>query len=166
VERLEGLLDRCLGVPAVDLVQVDVVGPETREAVVDLGHDRLAGQAAPVGPAGVHVPVDLRGDDDLVAAGVLLQRLPDDLLARPGGVDVRGVEEVDAELDGLLDQRPAVLLAEGPRMAASVGFAERHAAEADAGHVEAGAAELHVLHASRPYGRALRFGAGAAAPVD
>ena len=36
-------------VPAVDLVEVDVIGAEPPQAGVDLGHDRLARQALAVG---------------------------------------------------------------------------------------------------------------------
>ena len=69
VQRLHRLLDRRVPVPAVDLVEVDVVGAEAAQAGVDLGHDRLARQAGAVG-ALVHAAVDLGGEHELVAVGV------------------------------------------------------------------------------------------------
>ncbi|MNH33908.1 hypothetical protein D3C79_944660 [compost metagenome] len=42
VQGLHGLLDGGVVVPAVDLVQVDVIGTQAAEAGVDVGHDRLA----------------------------------------------------------------------------------------------------------------------------
>jgi hypothetical protein len=42
VQRLEGLLDRCAVIPAVDLIEIDVIGAETLQAVIDLAYDRLA----------------------------------------------------------------------------------------------------------------------------
>ena len=46
VQRFERLLDRRLRIPAMDLVEVDVVGAEPAQAVVDLAQDRLARQTA------------------------------------------------------------------------------------------------------------------------
>ena len=42
VQRLQRLLDRRLVVPAMDLVEVDVIGAEAAQAGVELSHDRLA----------------------------------------------------------------------------------------------------------------------------
>src|SRR4051794_29441479 len=145
VQRLEGLLDRRAGVPAVDLVQVDVVGAEPPEAVVELPQDRLAGEPRAVG-AGVHPAVHLGGQDDVVAVGEVADRPAGDLLAGAVGVDVRGVEEGDPAGQGLLDEPAAVLLAEGPGVVAPVRLAEAHHAETDAGHLETGVAQTRVLH--------------------
>src|SRR5262249_5653635 len=56
------------------------------------------------------------------------------------------VEEVDAELERLLDQRATLLLGQRPGVIAPVGRAERHAAEAQARDLEAGCTELGVFH--------------------
>ena len=48
VQRLHRLLDRGVRVPAVDLVEVDVVGAQPPQRRVDRGQDVLAGQAAVV----------------------------------------------------------------------------------------------------------------------
>ena len=68
-------------VPAVDLVEVDVVGAEAPQARVDLLEDRLAREAVAVGP-GAHRAVDLRGEHDVLAPREGLERAADDLLAR------------------------------------------------------------------------------------
>ena len=83
-------------VPAVDLVEVDVVGSQAPQARVDLVEDRLARQALRrSGPARI-APADLGRDDDVVAPREVPQRAAGDLLAGAGGVDVGRVEEVDA----------------------------------------------------------------------
>ena len=42
MQRLERFLDRRAVVPAMDLIQIDIVGAEPTQAVVDFGKDRLA----------------------------------------------------------------------------------------------------------------------------
>ena len=93
-----------------------------------------------------HPAIDLGGDDDLVAAGEILDRAAEDLLAAAERVAVRRVEEVDAGFERTLDEGAALFLAEAPGVVALVALAIAHTAEADARHVEAGAAELHIIH--------------------
>ncbi len=150
VQRLQGLLQRRPVVVPVDHVDVDVVGAQPPQAGVDLGHDRLAGQAAAVGAAGAHGVADLGGDDDVVAVRVVLQGAAEDLLAGAVGVHVRGVEEVDARFEGVLDQGPAGFLVEGPDGVAAVGVAVGHGADGHGRDVEAGAAEFEVTHGGSP----------------
>ena len=145
VQRFERLLDRRLVVETVDLIEVDIVHAEPAQAVVDLGEDRLARQAGAIG-AGTHPAVDLGRDHHLVAAGEILDRPAEDLLAGAERIAIRGVEEIDAGFERLLDERPALLLAEAPGMVAAIAAAIAHAAEADARDIEAGAAELGVFH--------------------
>ncbi len=52
MQRFECFLDGCCIVSAVDLVEIDIVGAEPAQAVVDLGHDRKARQAGAVGSRG------------------------------------------------------------------------------------------------------------------
>jgi hypothetical protein len=58
----------------------------------------------------VHPPVHLGGQDDVLAAGVRLDRAADELLGAAELVDVRGVPERDAQLDGLAEERLRRLL--------------------------------------------------------
>ena len=92
-ERAERLLDVGVVGGAVDLVEVDPVGLQAPQRVLDLADDPAAGVAALVGVV-AHRAVDLRGEDDVVAppAG---ERLADDLLGLAARVDVGGVDEVD-----------------------------------------------------------------------
>src|SRR5262249_58571802 len=105
--------------------------------------DVQRGEAGVVGPL-PHASVDLGRQHDVVATSAALgQPPPDDLLgdalARLPPVDVRRVEEIDAQLEGLVHDRAAVGLAgEG---------AEVHGAETEPAHPDSGATELHVLHA-------------------
>ena len=92
---------------------------------------------------GSHRPEALRRDDELVAAA--LQPAAEDLLGAAGGgevaaerVHVGRVEEGDALLVGVIEDRARAVLVDLE--------AEGHGAEADAGDLEAGAAETNVLH--------------------
>jgi hypothetical protein len=142
-QGLQGLLDRRLIVEAVDLVEVHIVGPQALQAGVDAGHDVLARQALVVG-AGTHRAVDLGGDHHLFALGEFLQRPAGDLLGGPLRVDVGGVEEVDPVLDGGLEERLGLLVLQhpGPPLGRAIG----HAAEAEAGDLQAGFAQTNIIH--------------------
>src|SRR5207237_10363377 len=88
-------------------------------------------------------PVDLGGEDDALAApAALRQPASDDLLgdalAGAPAVDVGGIEEVDAELEGAVHDGEALgLSGEGT---------EVHGAETEAAHLEARPRETRVLH--------------------
>ena len=145
VEGFDGLLDRGAAIPAMDLVEVDVVGAESAQAGIDLGEDRLARQPGGVVPAS-HGREHLRGDHHLVAAREVRDRAPDDRLARAEGVGVGGVEEVDAVLDRLPEERSARLFVQRPGVGALIGCTEAHAAQAQGGYIQSGPSELHILH--------------------
>ncbi len=145
VERGKRFFDRRFVIPAVDLVEVDVIGAEAAEAVIDFGEDCFAREAGAV-DIGPHAAVDLRGEDDRVARGHFLEQLADDLFAGAVGVDVGGVEEIDAGVERLFDEGPSFFFGQRPRVGAAVGQAVAHAAEADSGDFEATVAEAGVLH--------------------
>jgi hypothetical protein len=119
VERGQRLVDRRVLVVAVQLVQVDVVGPETAQRRLDRGQDVLAGVAA----------VERRGPRRHEALGRDDEPLPladqpaaDDLLGPPPGgqvpaqgIRVRSVKEVDPALGrGVHDGEPGRLVALQP----------------------------------------------------
>ena len=89
----------------------------------------------------LEVEAELGRDHDLVADG--RERFADELLVRERTVDLGGVEERDAALDGGADQRDH-LLPVGERR---VALAHAHAAEADCRDLER-VSECPVLHAS------------------
>jgi hypothetical protein len=98
-ERLHRLLERCVPVIAVTLIEVDVVGAKPRERGVDLLVDLPTRQTA---VAGGHRPEELRRKHVGVARPVG-EHLTEELLGLPARVDVRGVDEVDADVEGLPD---------------------------------------------------------------
>ena len=100
VQRLEGLLERGHAVPAVELVEVDVLHVETAQAVLDALDDVLARRAGVVGPV-AHREAALGREEQVVA--VVLRRLADDLLGHARRVHVGGVDEVDAVVDAQVD---------------------------------------------------------------
>jgi len=100
VERAERLRDRCRRIGLVEVVEVDVIGPEPLERAVDRATDvRSRPIARPVAPA------ELRRENDLVATA--LEDLAKEALAPASvAVDLRGVEERDTDVDGRVDDRP------------------------------------------------------------
>ena len=105
-QRLHRLVERRLEVVAVALIEVDVVGAQARERCVDLLEDLFARQSVVVG---VHREVQLRREDVRVA-GARGQHLPEELLRAAGRVHVRGVDEVDADIEGRSDARFGLLV--------------------------------------------------------
>ncbi len=97
-EGLHGLLERREPVETVRLVQVDVVGPEPAQGVVDGLHDVLARKAAVVAPR-PGGPVDL-GEYFEALPAFPLQRPAEDGLRTGLRVDVGGVEGGDSRVEG------------------------------------------------------------------
>ena len=96
-ERAERLVDVGVRVGAMQLVEVDPVGAEPPQRVLDLVDDPAARGAAAVGVV-AHRHPELRRQHDVVAAAAG-ECLADDLLRLAGGVDVGGVDEVDAGVE-------------------------------------------------------------------
>ncbi len=126
----------------MDLVQVDVVGAKPAQAGVDARADGLARQAAAV-RAGPHGIEHLGRDDHLVAHGEVAQRAPDYLLAFAAAVHIGRVEEVDAQVERLADEAAARFLVGAPF---ACGHAVAHAAQSQARYLEAGAAQVDIVH--------------------
>ena len=103
VERAERVLDGGRRVGPVDLVEVDPVGAEAAQRVLDLAHDPAPAVARQVRPL-AHRPVELRRQHDLVAPTG--ERLADDRLGLAARVHVGGVDEVDPRIEGGVDDRP------------------------------------------------------------
>ena len=117
----------------------DAVGPQPLQA-----HFYRARDMAPRAAAGVDVAARgieaLGGDDQLVALAA--HQLAEDLLGAALVVLVGGVEEVDPDIAAGAEHARRVRLV---RIAA-----EGHGAEAELGHLHAGAAESAVVHAPSP----------------
>ena len=121
----------------MDLIQVDPIGLQTAQAVLDLHADPTAGVSLPV-RVRAHVSVHLRREHDVVAATT--QRLPHDLLGLAVRVDVGGIDEVDAGVErGMDDADGVVVVAVAPQP-------EHHGAETLRADLDAGLTERAVFH--------------------
>src|SRR6478752_6105594 len=101
------ILDGHLRVDAVLVEQVDDVGAQTPQGAVDRGTYVLGPATDPaLMSALVEREAELRRDDDLVADR--LQGLTNDLLVRERPVHLGRVEERDAVVDGLAQERDHV----------------------------------------------------------
>src|SRR5204863_2921426 len=104
-------------------------------------------ELAVVGPLAARV-VHLRRDHRALASTLAPgEPAPDDRLGEAAAVavDVGGVEEVDAEVEGSVHD-PVTLVLLGLRAASGLLHAEVHGAEAERADPEAGTAEQSVVH--------------------
>ena len=143
VERLQGDLDRRVGVVVVGVHDVDVVRLQPLERLLGARTDVLRRQPA--------VAAQLGGDDELVAIAARGQPLPDDALGlaavvprHPAGVAVGGIDEVAAGRHVSVEDGEGIILVRGP--------AEHVAAEAEWEHLEAGAPEGATRDVRRRHG--------------
>ena len=140
-ERTQRLFEVDLGPRSVDLVQIDVVGAESPEAVLDLFHDPVAGVPLIV-DALAHASVDLRRQHDLVPAPG--DRLGDDLFRFTARIDIGRIDEIDPAVQRRLDDPDRIVVVRvAPRP-------EHHRAEAVGADLDPGVAELPVLHPYLP----------------
>src|SRR5437899_3683263 len=126
VQRFERLFDGSGVVPTVNLIQIHIIRAEAAEAVVDLSKDRLARKARAVWPF-MHAAVHFRRKHDLFTLRQVTQSATNNFLAGTVGVDVGGVEEIDAELERSREEWSGSFFAKTPWMAASFRFAVAHA---------------------------------------
>src|SRR5690606_34471708 len=113
------------------------------------GQHRLARQALAVG-AWAQAAVELGRYHDRLARHVFGQGAPEELLAGAVRIDVRGIEEIEAEVQRALEERLALGFGQRPGMVAAGGFAIAHAAQAEPRNLEAAAAESGVFHRQTP----------------
>ena len=88
----------------------------------------------------VELEAEFRGDHDAVANRP--ERFAYELFVRERAIDLGGIEERDATIDGCAQQRDAVLFVDRR----AVAKAQTHAAEADGGNFEAALTERAFLH--------------------
>ena len=141
VQSLHRFLDRMLVVKAVNDVEIEVVGPEALQGAINLTVDRLAGKPS-------LVKVDLRRNHHVLTLRVPLQRFPEILFARPRGVAVRGVKEVDPEVERMLHDRGARVFVERP-LVHRPRFSETHAADTHLRDADIGLTEMRIFHFSQ-----------------
>ena len=129
-DRAEALLERRLGIDAVQVVQADGIGPERAQALLDL-------RAQDLRPALAGAVAALGGDEHLFAH--VGERLAEGALAVPAAVEVRGVDVAHACGHGLSNERDVLRCCR-----------EAVGAEPDARHLEAGKLEGSHLYKARP----------------
>ncbi len=136
-DRADGLLDRHGGVQPGGAVDVDVVGAQAAQGVGEGGLDRRrAGVVAEPLAVRAALGAELHADPDVLAVAAA-QRLVDQQLVVAHAVEVAGVEQGDAGVEGRVDGRDALGLVGG-----AVEVRHAHAAEAEGGDRRAGGAEL------------------------
>lgn len=139
----------------MDLLQVDVVGLKALEAGVNGVHDVAAGCAYVVS-AGAYAAVNLGGDDDVFAGNVkVFEGLAESSFGAAFGIDIGGIEEVDASVEGGLYELVRACLpyvADGLPDGAVFGegclivSGDGHGAKAECGYKEACVAKCFVFH--------------------
>ena len=121
----------------MDLVEIDVFGLKAAERSLHGLRDPTPRTALLVWIL-AHRPVHLGGQHDGVAS--TFQRLADDLLRLALAVSIGGIDEVDAGIQGLVDDAGAVVVI-------GVGdAAEHHRAEAVGADLDSGPAQGANLH--------------------
>jgi hypothetical protein len=142
-ERRPALLEVLVGNRPVNLVEVDRVDAQARQARLDLTADRVALEAVH-DPAAAAVEQRRLGED-VRSLRHSLKRAADDLLGMSEPVRGRGVDPVHAQLERPVDrgERLLVVLRAPGELPATAADGPR--AEADAGDVQAGGAELRGL---------------------
>ena len=155
VERADRFLDRRGGVEAMHLVQVDMVQLQPLQAGLDTLDDVAPRQAARIDAAGAGFAEDLGRHDHILARHLqVLQRLTGDDFRGAAGIDVRGVDEIDAGVERMADQAVGIVLSQITDLAPQLALAtEGHGAKAQLGNEQAGLAEWVVAHGKLLGGR-------------
>ncbi len=110
IHRPDRLLEGRPLIPAVALIQIDMIGLQPPQARGALLHDVLPRQPRLVGQV-PHRKVDLGRQDKRVPA-LSLQKFAPDRLRLPLRVHVGGVQEVDSHVEGRLQDPLGLLLGE------------------------------------------------------
>ncbi len=134
IERGECLLDGHAALEAMNLIEIDGFDAEAFQTRFASLYDVFAGQAAHVRSV-AHREMDFGGEDDLLHRRHLTQGTPGYFFARAHRVHVCGVEEVDAEVERLSEERSRVSFIEHPR--SPFRRAVAHAAETDSRNEQA-----------------------------
>ena len=140
--RAHRLLDRHRVVDAVLVVEIDDVDFEPLEArLARLPH--IFGRTVDLEALGRADLAELGGDDGVVAPP--LDRLGDQFLVLAVGIGVRGIEQVDADIERTLDG------GDGARIVVlAVADRHAHAAEPDGRDLQALRAQFAVFHCTLP----------------
>src|SRR5690606_27506566 len=133
VEGAHGLGHGGVPVPHVHPVQVDVVGPEAAQALLQRQDEVLAVVAGGVRVGGVAGDGVLGGEDEAVPASG--EQFADDAFASAVAVEVRRVDHVAAGVGVVVEDSPGVRFGQAARGAVG------HRAEEEFGDAQAGIAQ-------------------------
>src|ERR1035437_6551695 len=95
----------------MDLIEIDVVGAQPAQALLTCRHDPSARVPLSIRVT-PHGTMHLGGQNDLFPCG-LCQGLSDDLLGLTRGVDVGGVDEVDAGIESPVNDADRLVMIGG-----------------------------------------------------
>ena len=131
----------------MDLIEVDVVRIQPLETFFDRGHDVSAREADGIG-ARAHPSPDLGRDHHVLARDAeLLEAAAEEPLGLALGVDIGGIEEIDAAVDRRAQQPGHLALVELPDERPETALpAKGHGADADLRDQQAGAPEHSIFH--------------------
>ncbi|MNS93998.1 hypothetical protein D3C72_1281990 [compost metagenome] len=151
IQRPHRFLHGCRRVEAVDLIEVDMIELQARQALLDAVDDVKA-RVAPGVRAGAGLAEYLGRDDHLVPCDLqVAQRLARDDFRTAFGIHVRRVDEIDPGVQGPSDQPVGVFLLEIADLAPEFAFAaEGHGAQAQLRDEQTGASEFLVSHDCTP----------------
>src|ERR1700722_6113284 len=123
--RLGGFLHRHQGVRPMNLIDVDVIGAQATQRLIDFSQDPLAG-GVPIDLAVAPFQSRLGGDDGLSAHAV--EGGADDFLGRAEAIDRRRIDQINALIQGRMNRGDRfALVAPTPHPAAHRPCAECHA---------------------------------------
>ena len=126
MHRLERLLDGSDAIPVVQLVEVDVIGAQPLETGLDGANQVVARGAGSVGVIAQRASA-LGGEDDVVALAA--QRLAGNFFRQPERVEIGGVDQVDAGIEGDIEQLLGPLDVDASGLLETVGATEGHRAQ-------------------------------------
>src|SRR5204863_3194279 len=110
--------------------------------MVDLCHDRFAGQSTPI-HIGTHREIDFRRDDRLIPFRKIVQRTAQNFFAPAIPVHVGCVKKVNAKHERSFNERPTLFLIQTPL---SLLESVTHAAQTDSRHLESRLTKICIIH--------------------
>src|SRR5690606_16304907 len=142
VQCAHGFIDRRVLVPRVHPVKIDVIRLQPAQRFFAGPIDILATGAAGIRIADAHIGEKFGGDDGLMAfRPVAPEVIADDFFGVAVRVEIRGIDEVAAEVEIAVDDALAVGHAGAPAHL----LAEGHTAEAERTDAQAGTAQGYVM---------------------
>lgn len=126
-QRAERIPDGRRGIRLMKLVQIDVIGSEAAQAVLDSAAHIVGFRAVSVG---IHFHAELRRNDDVFSAAS--QGPAEEFFAPAFSVDVGRVEEADAGVERSLNNRRRGLCVNSPSEVVTAEACQRYFQRSDA----------------------------------